>query len=175
MIRKAKQKIRNYLTAKYDAEYMADLENQMMSYHAWVEEEEVSSKEKDGEIIWDLEQNKKEKAEYIKRLKVKNVHFAWDRYEDKDHIIPKFKFFKEITGWDFRKLTVFVLTNYNTTFEQDLERIYTLRELGYYPYVMVYNKHLTATNDRCRRLQRWCNNRLIFNTCKRFEDYDPNK
>ena len=41
-----------------------------------------------------------EKAEMIKRIKVKNIHFAWDRYEDKDKIVPKFKMFSELTGWD---------------------------------------------------------------------------
>ena len=41
-----------------------------------------------------------EKAEYIKRMKIKQIHFAWDRYQDKDIIIPKFKAFKEITEWD---------------------------------------------------------------------------
>ena len=52
-----------------------------------------------------------EKAEMIKRIKIKNVHFAWDRYEDKDKIVPKFKMFSELTGWDRRKMTVYVLTN----------------------------------------------------------------
>lgn len=41
-----------------------------------------------------------EKAEMIKRIKTKNIHFAWDRYEDKEKILPKFKMFKELTGWD---------------------------------------------------------------------------
>ena len=36
-----------------------------------------------------------EKAEMIGKLRVDSVHFAWDRYEDKDQIIPKFKAFKE--------------------------------------------------------------------------------
>ena len=76
-----------------------------------------------------------EKAEMISKLKVKAVHFAWDRYEDKDIILPKFKMFKGITKWGYRKLSVFVLVNFNTTFEQDLERIYTLRDMGYNPYV----------------------------------------
>lgn len=68
-----------------------------------------------------------EKAEMIKHLRVSNVHFAWDRYEDKEKIIPKFKEFKEITGWGCRKTTVYVLCNFDTTLEQDLERVYTLK------------------------------------------------
>ena len=81
-----------------------------------------------------------EKAEMISRLKVKAVHFAWDRYEDKDSILTKFQIFKEISGWSYRKLSVFVLVNFNTTFEQDLERVYMLSDLCYNPYIMVYNK-----------------------------------
>lgn len=116
-----------------------------------------------------------EKAEMIGKLRVDSVHFAWDRYEDKDHIIPKFKAFKEITGWKARKTSVYVLTNFNTTIEQDLERIYTLRDLDYDPYVMVYDKEHTKGSDPVRYLQRWVNNRKIFKTIKRFEDYDPKR
>lgn len=113
----------------------------------------------------------KEKAEMIKQMKVKMIHFAWDRYEDKDIIVPKFKEFKEITGWDKRKLTVYVLCNFNTTHEQDLERIYMLRNLGYWPYVMIYEKEKLPKGHITRRLQRWVNNRFIFESTPRFEDY----
>lgn len=116
-----------------------------------------------------------EKAEMIGKLRVDSVHFAWNRYEDKDQIIPKFKAFKEITGWKARKTSVYVLTNFNTTIEQDLERIYTLRDLDYDPYVMVYDKEHTKPGDTVRLLQRWVNNRKIFKTIKRFEDYDPKR
>ena len=112
-----------------------------------------------------------EKAEMIKRIKTKNIHFAWDIYEEKEKIIPKFKMFKEMTGWDKRKLTVYVLTNYDTTIEQDLERIYTLRDLGYWPYVMIYNKEHTKSQDTVRKIQRWVNMRAIFETTPKFEDY----
>lgn len=112
-----------------------------------------------------------EKAEMIKLIKTKNIHFAWDRYGDKEIVVPKFKMFKELTGWDKRKLTVYVLTNFDTTIEQDLERIYTLRDLGYWPYVMIYDKEHTKPTDTVRRLQRWVNNRIIFDKVHRFEDY----
>lgn len=112
-----------------------------------------------------------EKAEYIKRMKIKQIHFAWDRYQDKDIIIPKFKVFKEITEWDKRKLPVYVLVNFNTTHEQDLERIYTLRELGYWPYVMVYEKDKLPRGHITRKLQRWVNMRAVFEMTPRFEDY----
>lgn len=112
-----------------------------------------------------------EKAEMLKQMKVKQVHFAWDKYEDKDIVVPKFKQFKEITQWDKRKLSVYVLTNFNTTHEQDLERIYTLRELGYWPYVMIYDKEHLPKGHITRKLQRWVNMRAVFETIPKFEDY----
>ena len=64
---------------------------------------------------------------------------------------------------------MYVQVNYDTTIEQDLERIYTLRELGYWAYVMVYDKkHAAAVY---KDLARWVNNRKIFAVCKTFEEY----
>lgn len=53
--------------------------------------------------------------------------------------------------------------------EQNLYRIYTLRDLGYDPYVMVYDK--PNAPKEIKDLQRWCNNRFIFRSCENFEDY----
>lgn len=114
-----------------------------------------------------------EKAEMVKKIKTDRVHFAWDQYEDGNIIIPRLKAFKEITGWKSWKTIVYVLVNFDTTLDQDLERIYTLREMDYDPYVMIYDKEHTDGTDAARRLQRWVNNRKIFKTIKRFEDYDP--
>lgn len=119
----------------------------------------------------DIRMMTKEKAKMLKKMKIKNVHFAWDRYEDKNLIVPKFKMFKEITDWDYRKLTVYMLTNFDTTHEQDLERIYTLRDLGYWAYVMIYDKEHVPKGHITRKLQRWVNSRFIFESCPRFEDY----
>ena len=112
-----------------------------------------------------------EKAEMLKRVKTKNLHFAWDKWEDKEKILPQFEMFKQITQIDYRKLGVYVLCNYDTTFEQDLERIYKLRDLGFSPYVTLYNKESIPRGHRLRKLARWCNNRIIFAKCKTFEEY----
>jgi hypothetical protein len=112
-----------------------------------------------------------EKAELLKQMKVKTVHFALDNWNEYETAIPKFKAFKEITGWDKRKMGVFVLTNYDTTHEQDLERIYTLRDLGYHPYVMIYEKEKVKPRATVKKLQRWVNNRRLFDTVLKFEDY----
>lgn len=138
-----------------------ELSGQLINSGAWV----------DFSQGCDIRIMTEEKAEYIKRMKIKRIHFAWDRYEDKEKIVPKFKEFKDITQWDYRKLVVYVLCNFNTTFEQDLERVYTLRELGYNPYVMLYEKDKLPMRHRLRLLQRWVNNRIIFKSCKDFTDF----
>ena len=70
---------------------------------------------------------------------------------------------------DERKRRVYVLTNYNTTMEENLYRVYKLREMKFDPYVMIYdNPH--APKD-IKRLQRWCNNKFIWRSCEKFEDY----
>lgn len=112
-----------------------------------------------------------EKAKMLSMIKVKELHFAWDRYQDKDMILPKFKLFAE----HFHKLmrghraVVYTLVNYDTTIEQDLDRIYTLREMGYWAYVMVYGKEYC--DPIYRKLQRWVNMRSTFAKVERFEDY----
>ena len=104
----------------------------------------------------------------INEMRLKTIHFAWDN--PKENLEPKFKMFAE----QFRRKSnigmVYCLTNFNSTLDEDLHRIYTLRDLGYDPYVMVYNK--PSARKEIRQLQRWCNNKFIFKSCKRFEEYN---
>lgn len=142
-----------------------DILNQLIDSGAWV----------DFSQGVDIRLMTEEKAEMIKRIKTKNIHFAWDRYGDKDKIIPKLKMFKELTGYGYWQLTVYMLCNFDTTFEQDLERVYTLRDLGYNPYVMLYDKEHIPKGHKLKHLQRWVNNRIIFRSCEKFEDFDSRK
>lgn len=103
------------------------------------------------------------------KIKVKMLHFAWDN--PKDDLTRQFEFFKAHTVLDWHKLRVYVLVNFWSSHEQDLERVYRLRELGYDPYIMIYDK-LNAPHQT-RLLQRWVNNKFIFRECNRFEDYNP--
>ena len=57
--------------------------------------------------------------------------------------------------------------------ERALYRISTLRDLGFDPYLMIYDKHHAPREIRL--LQRWCNNKRIFKTVKDFKDYDYRK
>lgn len=121
----------------------------------------------------DIRMMTEEKAEMLCTMNMKEIHFAWDRYEDKDIILPKFKMFADCANLNphGHKAIVYTLVNFDTTIEQDLERIYTLRDMGYWAYVMIYDKeHASQTH---KHLARWCNNRRIFATTPRFEDYNP--
>ena len=83
--------------------------------------------------------------------------------------------FKDITGINERNLIVYVLCNFDTTIEQDLERIYTLREMGYWAYVMLYDKEHISKGHQLKKIARWVNNRFVFATCPTFEEYQNRK
>lgn len=113
-----------------------------------------------------------EMAFLISKIKCKTVHFAWDRPEDERVVVPALKMFKDITGWDYRRMIVYMLTNYGSTFEQDLHRVYTIKSLGYSPYVMIYEKDSLPAGHKLKKLQRWVNSNKIFRKVETFEEYD---
>lgn len=103
-------------------------------------------------------------------VRTKAVHFAWDN-PDVD-LIPYFRRFLELTNIKSnRRRRVYVLTNYKSTHEQDLYRVETLRDMGYDPYVMVYER--PTAPKITRHLQRWVNNKRIFYTVRDFSNYAP--
>ena len=108
-----------------------------------------------------------EKASLINDMRVSMIHFAWDNYEMESY--EMLKRIRPLIRLTDRKIRVYVLTNFNTTHEQDLERIYKLREIGCDPFVMIYDK--PHAPKLTKRLQRWCNNKFIFRACEKFEDY----
>lgn len=93
----------------------------------------------------------------INKVKLKNIHFAWDDMRQSDAVLRGLKLYAENAA---RKIngsyaTVYVLTNFGTTMEENLYRIYTLVSMGFDPYVMIYDK--PHAPREVRRLQRWCN------------------
>lgn len=120
----------------------------------------------------DIRMTNESDIEDLNNMKIKRLHFAWDNPEDK--LEEKFRMFSEqFRIKDPRRKIVYVLTNYNSTMEENLYRIYTLRDLGYDPDVRIYDK--PHAPKEIRDLQRWRNNRIIFKTVKKFEDYDSKK
>ena len=111
--------------------------------------------------------------ESINQLKLKNVHFAWDYMNESKAVVRGLELYAKLSR---RKIsgaygTVYTLVNYDTTMEENLYRIYTLRDMGYDPYVMIYDK--PNAPREIRQLQRWCNNRWIFKSQPDFSKYDP--
>lgn len=103
----------------------------------------------------------------INKMRLRTLHFAWDNANE--DLEAKFRNFAQ----SFRRKSnigmVYCLTNFNSTMEENLYRIYTLRDLGYDPYVMIYDK--PHAPKELRHLQRWCNNKIIFKSVIKFEDY----
>lgn len=103
----------------------------------------------------------------INHMRLRFLHFAWDN--PNENLAPKFERFSQKFRRKSNIGTVYVLTNFNSTMEQNLERIYKLREMRFDPFVMVYDK--PNAPKEILQLQRWCNSKWVFNSCERFEDY----
>lgn len=116
-----------------------------------------------------------ENIEAINAIRMKDIHFAWDYMKEKDAVIRGLSLYKEYAARRVHGAyaTVYCLTNYDTTMEENLYRIYTLRDMGFDPYVMVYDK--PNAPREIRLLQRWCNNRFIFRAEPDFYKYDSKR
>lgn len=96
----------------------------------------------------------------------KSIHFAWDGHSQDDAVPRCIETLKRhgLKPW---RLMFYVLVGFNTDRDYDLYRIYTLRDMGANPFVMPFDK-----TDRYQKdLARWCNNKFIFKSTPRFEDY----
>lgn len=108
-----------------------------------------------------------EKLDALNKVRWKRIHFAWDNPED--DLIPLFQKAKgKLIRWRKQTVSCYVLTNFNSTHEQDLERIYAIRELGMQPDVRIYQK--PSAPRETKKLQRWCSPRIFWKV-DRFEDY----
>lgn len=109
-----------------------------------------------------------ENSEALCNLRIELLHFAWD--SPKDTVTPKkLKEFRARTKMRSRDMVVYVLTNYWSTHEEGLYRVKWLKDNGYKPFVMIYDKQHAPRETK--DLARWANNRKIFCVCE-FEDYE---
>lgn len=116
-----------------------------------------------------------ENISLLNLIRIKEIHFAWDYMRETDTILRGLRLYAE-NGRKTRHGeygTVYVLTNFDTTMNENLYRIYTLRDMGYTPYIMIYDK--PNAPREVRLLQRWCNNKLIFRSEPDFAKYDPRR
>lgn len=114
-----------------------------------------------------------EQAYYLNSMKISgSIHIAWDN--PKDNIIPCINdMLKYIKPY---KIICYVLIGYWSTLEQDLERVYKLRELGIRPFVQAYRDY---DNKRALTLyekdfMQYVNKRQIFTTCN-FDQFKHRK
>lgn len=108
----------------------------------------------------------------LKKIKIKMIHFAFDFMKNEKRIIEGLKLAKEHLGIDSRDSIVYMLTNYDTTIHDDLYRVRKIKEVGYSPDVRIYRKTSLPRPHILRDLQRWCNNRMLYQSSK-FFDYVP--
>ena len=109
-----------------------------------------------------------EKIAMLNRIRIKRIHLAWDRPEE-DLAEDFERFAKLYCRKSPAGKVVYVLVNFDSTLDQDLHRVCTLRRLGFDPFIMVYNKEHAA--PVYKKLARWVNCRQIWRKCARFEDY----
>ena len=111
-----------------------------------------------------------ETAKALAKVKTERVHFAFDFMKNEKAIINGLKTFQKYCPTDSRKAIVYMLTNYDTTLEQDLYRMQMIKECGFQPDVRIYRK--STAPQYLIDLQHWCNNRIISRSCK-LEDFVP--
>lgn len=129
----------------------------------------------------------------LRDVRVTNFHFAWD--DPRENLLPHFERVVKSGIQKPDRITAYVLTNFWSTIEEDLYRIYMLRKLGIMPYVMVYNKQnfvddnghwLPGVEEKysreelvhfktCQHMQRWANFRRLITSTPDFEEYSRYK
>jgi hypothetical protein len=76
---------------------------------------------------------------YSWNFKTRSLHFAFDDLRYEKEVFQGIDIL-ESAGIPPKHLMFYVLIGYNTTEEQDLHRIYSLKDRGVRPYVMPYNR-----------------------------------
>ncbi|WP_290302446.1 hypothetical protein [Muribaculum intestinale] len=114
-----------------------------------------------------------EQAYWLNKLRLRrNIHIAWDlpALDLTDKLREVTRYIKPY------KIMCYVLVGFNSTIEQDMYRIETLRSFGIKPYVMPYrdfeNKRTPSQYEK--DLAQYVNKLQIFKTCS-FADFMPRK
>ena len=107
---------------------------------------------------WDIRLLTMGRAKLLKTIRhAGQIHFAWDNLKD-EQVVRKGVALLETAGFDLKhRISFYVLAGYNTTFEQDLYRCETLKNLGVQAFVMPYKK-----TKEISALARWVNRPWLF-------------
>ena len=104
------------------------------------------------------------------QMRVKAIHFAFDFMKNEQAIIRGFQCFNRTYTRSKWNVKCYILTNYDTTHEEDWYRVCKVRENGLIPDIRIYQK---GTQDQfLTDLQGWCNNFRLFRSTE-FADYVP--
>lgn len=98
----------------------------------------------------------------------KRLHFAYDNLDSTYEVMKGIELLGN-AGIKPYRLTFFVLTNFNSNFNDDMQRVENLINIGANPYVMIYNK--ADAPKQIRHLQRWCNSVPPIRKVCEFKDY----
>ena len=110
-----------------------------------------------------------EVAAALSGVRITRVHFAFDFMKNEKAIVQGLYTFHKYNPRSDHD-SVYILTNYDTTIEEDLYRVRMVEEAGFIPDIRIYRKKTAP--QVLKDLQRWANNRIIYRSCK-FIDYIP--
>lgn len=110
----------------------------------------------------------------LKQINISMLHFAFDFMRFEKQITRGLVLAKEYLKISDRKAIVYILTNYDTTIQEDLYRVQKVRELGFAPDIRIYRKETLPRPHILRDLQRWSNNKFLYRSCD-FKDYVPRR
>jgi len=92
---------------------------------------------------------------YDTKFKNKRYYFAWDTPQIEPQVIKGIETLLD-AGLRAKDLQFYVLINFDTSYEEDMHRVQTLRDYGCKPYVMLYNKNKGTYHHH---LKRWVERR----------------
>lgn len=143
------------------------MDNNFFANHEWkdaIEQLQVWNQPVDFQGV-DVRLLNKVQCEALNSLKHhKRIKIAWDnpKLDLRDKL-------KEITQWiKPYRLMCYVLIGFDSSLEEDLFRVESLRELKIDPFAMPYNKN---QDSKITNFARWVNRKEIWRSCS-WEEYD---
>jgi hypothetical protein len=114
----------------------------------------------------------KQKAKILASIKHYDYHFAFDNMADRDFVDKGIRILREA---GINKSCFYVLVGFNTTFEEDLDRLNFIRDREQNAYVQRY--HYKSGEIKYIALSRWVNQFHLFRgmTWEQFIDMPDNK
>jgi hypothetical protein len=91
----------------------------------------------------------------LRKIKLKRFHFAWDLMQNSELIKLNLLKVKNELSLTRHKMSLYILTNYNTSIDEDFERVGWCLSNDIHPYVMVYNKQELPAWSFYKSLQAW--------------------